>query len=153
MPDSERGTRPETVLLVGGAISMLAIAGQLVSLYQESDLSTPTGRFRAMAVAIGHFPPLLGALTLLLAGSWHSDQPVRRGVVAACVGIVVLLCLTGIPFMVPDALHLSSGVLAMEVSRFRGQVIRELLYLVSIALVLWYALWKYLRRTPLVVGE
>ena len=149
MNRSARETSPETVLLVGGAIGVLSVGGQFFTLYSDSDLSTPIGRFKAMAVAIEHFAPLLGATILLLAGSWSSDRRVLRGLVAGCLVLIVLLCLAGIPFMLPDARRLASGVVGAEVTRFRGQVTREFLYLISMASVLSFALWKFVRRTPL----
>jgi hypothetical protein len=143
------GPRPESVLAAGGAIALLSIAGQLVTLYSDSDLRTPIGRFRAMSEALGHVAPLLGASALLLAGSWNTDEKGRRAAVGACLALFVVLSLLAIPTVLPDSRQLSSGVIPAELFKFQSQVIRELLYLIGTPLLLGIALWKFLRRTPL----
>jgi hypothetical protein len=142
-------TRAETALFAGGAIAMLSVVGQLISLYSESDLATPIGRFRAMADGLRHFPAVLMASSLMLWGSWNSSSKDKRALVAGSVILMIMLCLVVIPRLLPDARQLSSGVIAAEVSRFRSQIVRTLLWIIGTIVLLATAVWRYLRRVPL----
>jgi hypothetical protein len=145
MNSGTRETRPETVLLIGGTIGILAVAGQFLTIYTDGDLSTPVGRFTAMAEVLNHLTPLLGASALLLAGSWSSDRRVRRGLVAGWLILIVVVALAGLVTLLPDARQLASGIVPVQLGRFRSQVARTLLYLVGMVVLLSYATWKYLR--------
>jgi hypothetical protein len=144
-----RGTQAQTALLAGGGIAMLAVVGQLISLYSDGDLATPIGRFRAMAEGLGHFAPVLTASSLMLWGTWNSNSKEKRALVAGSVVLMIAICLAALPSLLPDARQLSSGVIPVEVSRFRGQVVRAFLYVIGTIVILGISLWKYLRRVPL----
>ena len=146
---SVRGTRPETVLTVGGTIAMLAVAGQLVTLYGDSDLSTPLGRFQALAEGLKHLAPILGASALLLAGSWDTDIRGRRIAIATWLGFLMLLALFALTTVIPDAGKMANRVLPVEWFKFQSQVVRSLAFLFGTIIALGIALWKFLARAPL----
>ena len=128
---------------------MLTVLGQLVSLYGDTDLATPIGRFRAMSEGLGHFAPILIASLLLVWGTWNTDSKDKRGIIAGVMILMVLFCLIALPFQVPDAQQLSSGVIPVEVRRFRFQLVRAIIYLTGTIALLGVVIWKYVRRVPI----
>lgn len=150
---SSRDTQPETVLTVGGAIAMLAIAGQLLTIYSDSDLSTPIGRFAALTDGLRHLAPILGASALLLAGSWDTEFRGRRNAIAIWIGFLMLVALFALTTVIPDAGKLSTSVLPSEWFRYQSQVVRSILYLLGSILALGVALWRFLTRIPLEASE
>jgi hypothetical protein len=132
---------------------MLAIAGQLLTLYSDSDLSTPIGRFRTMTDGLAHLAPILGASALLLAGSWNSGVRGRRNAIALWIGFLMLVALFALTTVIPDAGKLSTSVIPSEWFRYQSQVIRSIIYLLGSILALGVALWRFLTRMPLKTGE
>ena len=132
---------------------MLAIAGQLLTIYSDSDLSTPIGRFRAMTDWLSHLAPILGASALLLAGSWSSEVRWRRISISTWIGFLALLALFALTTVIPDAGKLSTSVIPSEWYRYQSQVVRSILYLLGSIVALGIALWKFLARTPLTVDQ
>ena len=149
MSSTQRGTHPESALAAGGAIAMLAVVGQLVTLYSDSDLGTPIGRFLAMTEGLKHVAPAMGASVLLLAGSWNSDVKGRRIAVTVCLITIGALALLALMTVLPDARKIASQVVPVELSRYRSQVARSLVALIGMVVLLGLAVWKFLKRTPL----
>src|SRR5262245_56710436 len=145
---STRGSQPETVLTVAGTIAMLAIAGQLLTLYSDSDLSTPIGRFRMMSDGLAHLAPILGASALLLAGSWNSEIRGRRIAIAVWIGFLMVLSLFALTTVIPDAGKLATSVLPAEWFRYQSQVVRSIFFLLGTILMLGVAVWRFLTRMP-----
>jgi hypothetical protein len=121
--------RSPRLLLAAGSVGVVAVGIQLFALLQESDLSTPVGRFRALAKTIPQVAPMLGAAGVLVAGSWDTTRPWARRATIIALALFAAVCLAGAVTVIPDAQRLADNPPTGAEASFAIEITRSLVVL------------------------